>query len=73
MRTAMTFSISVIPTADVLYALASVPVTDHGDEAVAAVPTGQQAGIAVLLRGFRLRDAPAALTAPVPEAMWFFR
>ena len=44
----MTFSISVIPTADVLYALASVPVTDHGDEAVAAVPTGQQAGIAVL-------------------------
>ena len=44
----MAFSVSVIPTADVLYALASVPVTDHGDEAVAAVPAGQQASIAVL-------------------------
>ena len=47
-RAAMAFSVSVISAADVLYALASVPVTDHGDEAVAAVPTGQQAGIAVL-------------------------
>ena len=44
----MAFSVSVIPAADVLYAPAVVPVTDHGDEAVSAVPTGNQPGIAVL-------------------------
>ena len=44
----MAFSVSVIPTADVLYAPAAVPVTDYWDEAVSAVPAGQQLGIAVL-------------------------
>ncbi len=44
----MAFTVSVIFAADVLYAPASVPVTDHGDKAVAAVPAGKQPGIAVL-------------------------
>ena len=47
-RTAMAFSVSVIPAADVLYAPAVVPVTDHGAEYVPAFLTGQQPVIAVL-------------------------